>query len=137
MYERVRLLLEEFNNNGHAAAAIKGRLFVAAMEAEDKYKPASFYFPLVLDCLSWYCYHYYLTREIPGELELDSFRNVMYTLRELNGWEDSYDIASLSEQIVSRIGDNYSFGVFDLDKIVTNLLLGEFKALDAMKPENQ
>ncbi|MHA1169654.1 MAG: HEAT repeat domain-containing protein, partial [Candidatus Hodarchaeales archaeon] len=91
-YERVRLLLEEFGNNGHAAAAIKGRLFIVAMEAEEKVfdntldmsSKLEFYYPLVLDCLAWYCYHYYLTREIPGELELDSFRSVMFKLRELN-----------------------------------------------------
>ncbi|MFW9996031.1 MAG: HEAT repeat domain-containing protein [Candidatus Odinarchaeota archaeon] len=123
-YERVRLLIEEFGSNGHAAAAIKGKVFIKA--SESSMKMAKMLFPLALDCLAWYSYHFFLTGKVPDEPELDSFRKLLAAFNQLY---DKLDFKPLAAKTVQVIQKKYLFSDIELEKNTLAFFEEEIEAI--------
>jgi HEAT repeat protein len=133
-YERVRLLIEEFSSNGHASAAIKGKLYIAALENNDNVKMVKMLFPLAIDCLAWYCYHYFLTRDVPSELELDSLRELLSLLYDLRY---KYDLTPLIARTIEVIHEKYSFSDTTLKEVIFKFLESEMEMIEALKKKKE
>ncbi len=74
IYERIVILAKELANKGHVWVALTGKAYNELKNIKLKF--------LATKSLAWYYWYYSITGEIPNEKELDSYSNIIQTLKQ-------------------------------------------------------